>query len=129
MSLKTIVNSPKAPAPIGPYSQAVQAGGLLFVSGQIALQAETGQLVQTSIEEETHQVMKNLQAILNAAGLGFDQVVKCSIFVTDLSNFAAINSVYGTYFASQPPARETVEVSALPKGAKVEISCMALAQL
>jgi 2-iminobutanoate/2-iminopropanoate deaminase len=126
MSLKTIVNSKNAPAPIGPYNQAVKAGNLLFVSGQIALNPQNGELQNKSIEEETHQVMKNLEAILKEAGAGFSNVVKCSIFVKDLGNFAAINGVYGGYFVSEAPARETVEVSRLPKDANVEISCIAI---
>ncbi|MBA9076013.1 MULTISPECIES: RidA family protein [Rufibacter] len=122
----TIIESKQAPAPIGPYSQAVQAGNTLYISGQIALNQETGQLVQEDIQTETHQVMKNLQYILQAAGMDFTNVVKCSIFVKDLGNFAAINETYGSYFTSNPPARETVEVSRLPKDVNVEISCIAV---
>ncbi len=122
----TIINSANAPAPIGPYSQAVLANGVLYVSGQIALDPTSGQLVQDNIETETHQVMKNLQAILQEAGLDFAQVVKCTIFVKDLNNFNLINSVYGSYFGQNPPARETVEVSRLPKDVNVEISCIAV---
>lgn len=122
----TIINSAQAPAPIGPYSQAVLANGTLYVSGQIALDPTSGQLVQDNIQTETHQVMKNLQAILQEAGLGFDRVVKCTIFVKDLNNFALINEVYGSYFNQNPPARETVEVSRLPKDVNVEISCVAV---
>ncbi|GEO03439.1 reactive intermediate/imine deaminase [Adhaeribacter aerolatus] len=122
----TIINSVYAPAPIGPYSQAVLANGVLYVSGQIALDPASGQLVQDNIETETHQVMKNLQAILQEAGAGFAQVVKCTIFVKDLNNFGAINGVYGSYFGQNPPARETVEVNRLPKDVNVEISCMAV---
>lgn len=126
MSLKTIINSQNAPAPIGPYNQAVKAGNTLYVSGQIALNPQNGEIQNKSIEEETHQVMKNLEAILKEAGVGFSNVVKCSIFVKDLNNFAAINGVYGSYFVSEAPARETVEVSRLPKDANVEISCIAV---
>ena len=122
---RTIINSPNAPAPIGPYSQAVLAGHTLYVSGQIALHAQTGELVSSSIEEETHQVMRNLEAILHEAGMEFSDVAKCTIFVKDLNNFAAINGVYGSYFKQNPPARETVEVSRLPKDVNVEISCIA----
>ncbi len=122
----TIINSAQAPAPIGPYSQAVLANGVLYVSGQIPLDPATGELVQGNIEAETHQVMKNLQAILQEAGLDFGQVVKCSIFVKDMNNFARINGVYGSYFTQNPPARETVEVSRLPKDVNVEISCLAV---
>lgn len=121
----TIINSPKAPAPIGPYSQATLANGTLYVSGQIPLNQETGELINSSIEEETHMVMKNLQFILVEAGMDFSNVVKCSIFVKDLNNFGRINETYGSYFTSNPPARETVEVSRLPKDVNVEISCIA----
>jgi 2-iminobutanoate/2-iminopropanoate deaminase len=122
----TIINSAKAPAPIGPYSQATMANGILYVSGQIPLNQETGELVSSSIEEETHMVMKNLQFILAEAGMDFSNVVKCSIFVKDLNNFGKINETYGSYFTSNPPARETVEVSRLPKDVNVEISCIAV---
>jgi 2-iminobutanoate/2-iminopropanoate deaminase len=122
--MKKVIFSEKAPAPIGPYSQAIQFGNELFVSGQIAL--KNGVMIQDNIQDETHQVMKNLQAILEAAEMTFDNVVKCTIFVKDLNNFQAINEVYGTYFEANPPARETVEVSRLPKDANVEISCIAV---
>ena len=122
----TIVNSPNAPAPIGPYSHAVQAGNTLYISGQIALDAQTGNLVNDSIEAETHQVMKNMQAILAHAGMGFADVAKCTIFVKDMNNFARINEIYGSYFTLNPPARETVEVSRLPKDVNVEISAIAI---
>ena len=122
----TIINSTNAPSPIGPYSQAVLANGVLYVSGQVAIDPATGNLVQDDIETETHQVMKNLQAILQEAGLDFTQVAKCTIFVKDLNNFARINAVYGSYFTQNPPARETVEVSRLPKDVNVEISCIAI---
>jgi 2-iminobutanoate/2-iminopropanoate deaminase len=124
--MKKIINSAKAPAPIGPYSQAVLAGNTLYVSGQIALNAADGSLVTGDIVQETHQVMHNLKHILAEAGAEFSNVVKCTIFVKDLNNFAAINEVYGGYFSSQPPARETVEVSRLPKDVNVEISCIAV---
>ncbi|MDN4166799.1 RidA family protein [Cytophagales bacterium LB-30] len=123
---KTIIESAKAPAPIGPYSQAVQAGNTLYISGQIAIDQSSGQLLTQEIKAETHQVMKNLGYILNEAGYDFSHIVKCSIFVKDLGNFATINEVYGTYFTSNPPARETVEVSRLPKDVNVEISCIAV---
>ncbi|MBJ6117569.1 RidA family protein [Pontibacter sp. BT310] len=122
----TIVNSQNAPAPIGPYSQATMANGVLYVSGQIPLNQQTGELVNSNIEDETHMVMKNLQFILNEAGMDFSNVVKCSIFVKDLNNFGKINETYGSYFTSNPPARETVEVSRLPKDVNVEISCIAV---
>ena len=121
-----LIESKHAPAPIGPYSQAVLAGNTLYVSGQIPLDEATGQLVQGDIQSETHQVMKNLQYILQEAGMDFSHVVKCSIFVKDLGNFGAINETYGSYFPSNPPARETVEVSRLPKDVNVEISCIAV---
>ena len=121
-----IINSKQAPAPIGPYSQAVLAGNTLYVSGQIALHPESGELVRGTIEEETHQVMRNMQAVLSEAGLPLTAVVKCTIFVKDMGNFGRINEVYGSYFSSNPPARETVEVSRLPKDVNVEISCIAV---
>ena len=124
--MNKIVNTSEAPAPIGPYSQAVWAGNLLLISGQIAIEPETQQLVQTSLEAETHQVMKNLHAILKAAGLGFANVAKCSIFLDNMEDFSTINEIYGQYFKENPPARETVEVSRLPKGVRVEISAMAV---
>ncbi|MBX0291917.1 RidA family protein [Hymenobacter sp. HSC-4F20] len=124
----TIVYSAHAPAPIGPYSQAIQAGNTIYVSGQIALDSDTGQLVgEGDVAQETHQVMRNLQAVLEAAGCSLRDVVKCSIFVKDLGNFGLINEIYGSYFsADYAPARETVEVSRLPKDVQVEISCVAV---
>lgn len=123
--MKEIINSFKAPAPIGPYSQAVKSGNTLYVSGQIPIDQEKDILIEGSIEEETEQVMKNLGYILEEAGLSFANVLKCSIFVSSMDNFARINAVYGQYFQENPPARETVEVSGLPKGVNVEISCIA----
>ena len=123
--MKEIINSGKAPAPIGPYSQAVKAGNTLYVSGQIPIDQTKDILIQGSIEDETEQVMKNLGFILEEAGLSFKDVLKCSIFVSSMDNFARINEVYGKYFDENPPARETVEVSGLPKGVNVEISCIA----
>jgi 2-iminobutanoate/2-iminopropanoate deaminase len=123
---KSIINSKAAPAPIGPYSQAVKSNGTLYVSGQIAIEPSTGNMVLGDIVKETHQVMNNLNAILKEAGMDFSNVVKCSIFVKDLNNFATINKVYGEYFTTEPPARETVEVSRLPKDVNVEISCIAV---
>ena len=122
----SIINSSQAPAPIGPYSQAVLANGVLYVSGQIALDPMSGNLVQDDIQTETHQVMRNLGAVLQEAGMGFEHVVKCTIFVKDLNNFGTINGIYGSYFTQNPPARETVEVSRLPKDVNVEISCIAV---
>ena len=123
---KTIINTEKAPAPIGPYSQAVMIGDTLYASGQIAINASTGDMVNSDITEETHQVMKNMGFILEAAGMSFSNVVKCGIFVKDMNDFIAINSAYGEYFKENPPARETVEVSRLPKDVNVEISCVAV---
>lgn len=125
MVRKKVINSQSAPAPIGPYSQAIMVGGTLYVSGQIALNKE-GKLVNQNIQEETHQVMKNLESILVEAAMDFSQVVKCTIFIKDMDNFQAINEVYGTYFFHTPPARETVEVSRLPKDVNVEISLIAV---
>lgn len=124
---KTVVYSPNAPEPIGPYSQAIQAGNMLFISGQIAIDQSSGKMITGTIEEETTQVMRNIAEILKAAKLDFSNVVKTSIFLKDMNNFPKVNAVYGTYFPSQPPARETVEVSRLPKDVNVEISCIALA--
>ena len=124
--MKKVITSKMAPAPIGPYNQAIQAGHTLYVSGQIALDPFSQLMVNQNIEMETNQVMKNLLAILEEAGADFSKVVKCSIFVKDLNNFATINKVYGEYFTSDFPARETVEVSRLPKDANVEISCIAV---
>ena len=122
---KQIINTADAPAPIGPYNQSVKAGNLLFISGQIALVPGTGELLMATVEEETHQVMKNLQAILKEAGTGFDAVAKTTIFLSDMSLFAQVNEVYGSYFSADFPARETVAVKGLPKGVNVEISMIA----
>jgi len=123
---KKIVYSENAPAPIGPYSQAVQSGNMLFISGQIAIQQSTGNIITASIEEETAQVMINLKEVLAAAGMDFSHVVKSSIFLNDMNNFPKVNEIYGKHFPSNPPARETVEVSRLPKDVNVEISCIAI---
>ena len=121
-----IILTDQAPAPIGPYSQAVRAGNTVYVSGQIPLDA-AGQLVAGDVIAQTHQVLKNLAAVLAAAGLQLTDVVKCTIFVKDLGNFVAINQVYGTYFVdATAPARETVEVARLPRDVEVEISCIAV---
>jgi 2-iminobutanoate/2-iminopropanoate deaminase len=123
---KSIVTSKNAPAPIGPYNQAVWYGDMLFVSGQIALNPASGELVLDSIEVETEQVLKNLEAILYAAGLTFENVLKCSVFVTDMNDFAKINTIYGKYFKEDTaPARELVQVAALPRFVHVEISLIA----
>ena len=125
--MKKIIFSPNAPAPIGPYNQATLANGTLYVSGQIPINPANGELVSGDIKKETAQVMENLKAILNAAGIGFEEVLKCSIFMTDMNNYAAINEVYASYFNDDSaPAREAVQVSALPKGVDVEISCIAM---
>lgn len=126
---KQIINTSKAPAPIGPYNQAVKANGFLFVSGQIALVQETGELELSNIEKETHQVMKNISAILNEAKLGFDHIVKTSIFLSDMALFASVNEVYGSYFNGDHPARETIAVKTLPKNVNVEISVTAVVEL
>lgn len=123
--MKDVVRSSKAPQPIGPYSQAVKANGLVFVSGQIALDAQTGEMIQHTIEAEAKQVMENIRYILADAGTTFNDVLKCSIFVKDLANWDTINAVYGSYFDGLAPARETVQIVALPKGANIEISCIA----
>ena len=126
MSIKKQILSNRAPAPIGPYSQAILKGDQLFISGQIAIDAETNDIINSDIASETRQVMKNLKYILLEAGFTFDDVVKCSIFVKDMNNFSTINSVYGESFEGTSPARETVEVSRLPKDVNVEISCIAI---
>jgi 2-iminobutanoate/2-iminopropanoate deaminase len=123
---KTVVYSDKAPEPIGPYSQAISVGNMLFVSGQIAIQKSSGTIITSTIETETIQVMENLNEILIAAGMDFSNVVKTTIFLKDMNNFPRVNEVYGKYFQREPPARETVEVSRLPKDVNVEISCIAL---
>jgi 2-iminobutanoate/2-iminopropanoate deaminase len=124
--MKTIINTNNAPAPIGPYSQAVAANGLLFVSGQIPSNPKTGEIITTGITDEATLVMENLKAILTEAGVGFDSIIKTTIFLTDMQTFAQVNEVYGSYFTANFPARETVQVSALPKGVNVEISVIAL---
>jgi len=122
---KLVINSKNAPNPIGPYSQAVQAGNFLYLSGQIAINPQTGELESSDIAKETVQVMENIGAVLKAAGLTFKDVIKTSIFLKDLNNFSAVNEVYGSYFESEFPARECVEVSKLPKDVNVEISTIA----
>ncbi len=123
--MKKIITTPKAPAPIGPYNQAVWAGDYLYISGQIPIDPSTGQVVEGSIQDETRQVMLNLEAILSEAGLNFSHVVKSSIFVRSMDDFAEINMIYGSFFDEVAPARETVEVAGLPKDVGVEISCVA----
>ncbi len=122
--MKKVVLSALAPAPIGPYSQAVESQGFLFCSGQIPLTVDGGQITG-SISEQAEQVMKNIDAVLKAAGLGFNNVVKTTIFLTNMADFAAVNEVYGKYFTEQPPARSTIAVAALPKGCNVEVEVLA----
>ncbi|NBG66277.1 RidA family protein [Acidiluteibacter ferrifornacis] len=124
--MKRVIKSANAPAPIGPYSQAILIENTLYISGQIALDANTGELENENIQKETKKVMDNLGSVLNEAGADYSNIVKCSIFVSDLNNFAAINEVYANYFTSDFPARETVEVSRLPKDVNVEISAIAV---
>ena len=124
--MKKIVNTSNAPKPIGPYNQAVISGNLMFMSGQIAFDPSTGELVIEEIQAETKQVMENLKSILDEAGLSFKNVIKTSIFLSDMNNFQQVNEVYGSYFSDEDaPARETVEVSRLPKDVNVEISMIA----
>lgn len=123
---KEVIYSPNAPEPIGPYSQAIIAGDTLYISGQIPIDASSGKIVSGDIGLETDQVMKNIKAVLGVAGMKFSNVVKCSIFLNDMNNFPKVNEAYGKYFTSNPPARETVEVSRLPKDVNVEISCIAV---
>lgn len=119
-----IINTSAAPAPIGPYNQAIVHNGLLYMSGQIALDPVSGELVQESLAAETHQVMRNLKAVLDAAGTNFNKAIKTTIFLSDMSLFAEVNSIYGSYFEGHFPARETVAVKGLPKGVNVEISML-----
>lgn len=120
-----IISTNKAPEAIGPYSQAVVHNNILYCSGQIGLDPESMKIVKGGVEAETHRVMKNLEQLLLEAGTSFSKVLKCSIFLDDMNNFAAVNEIYGSYFADNPPARETVAVKTLPKNVKVEISCIA----
>lgn len=122
---KKIIHTTAAPGAIGPYSQAIQAGNLLFVSGQIPINPVTNELVMDNIQDETKQVMENLKAVLSAANIGLENIVKTTIFLSDMDLFAAVNEVYGSYFTGDYPARETVAVKGLPKGVNVEISVIA----
>lgn len=122
---KQIINTTNAPAPIGPYNQAVLTGGFLFISGQVCIDPVTNALKNKDVQEETHQVMQNLKNILAAAGMTFNNVVKTTIFITDMNRFSELNEVYGKYFEGDFPARETIQVSALPKFVNVEISMIA----
>jgi len=123
---KNIINTPNAPAPIGPYSQAVQVGSFLFISGQVAINPATGNVESTDIIAEAHQVMHNLKAVLSEAGLDFNHVAKTTIFLSDMSLFTSVNEVYGKYFQGSFPARETIAVKGLPKNVNVEISMIAI---
>lgn len=123
---KTIITTKAAPAPIGPYNQAILSGNMLFISGQICIDPATGDLKNSDLKEETNQVMKNLEAVLAEAGMNFSNVIKSSIFLTDMKRFAEVNEIYGSFFESDFPARETVEVAALPKFVNVEISMIAV---
>ncbi len=122
---KEIIKTDKAAQPVGPYNQAIKANGILYVSGQIPLDPETGELLKGDVQEQTKMVMKNMGAILEAAGMDFSNVIKCSIFISDMNDFPKINEIYASYFKGEPPARETVQVCALPKFVDVEISCIA----
>jgi len=124
-SAKEVIATPQAPAAIGPYSQAIKSGNLLFLSGQIAIDPRTNQFIAGSVEEQTRRVLENLKAVLNANGMTLAHVVSTTIFLTDMNDFVKVNAVYGTFFKDQPPARATVGVSGLPKGALVEISAIA----
>lgn len=123
--MKSVI-SKNAPAPIGPYSQAIEANGFLYLSGQIALDAEKGIIVSQELDEQVHQVIKNLKAVLEAAGSALNKVVKTTIFLADMNDFQKVNEIYSQYFGESKPARSTVEVSRLPKDARVEIDCIAL---
>ena len=125
--MKTIIKTDKAPMPIGPYNQAILVNNTLYASGQIAINPATNELISGGIEEETKQVMENLAAVLDAAGMHFSDVVKCSIFISDMNDFGAINDVYGTYFDDEnAPARETVQVAVLPQRVNVEKAIIAV---
>jgi 2-iminobutanoate/2-iminopropanoate deaminase len=123
---KKALQIPNAPAPIGPYSQAILANGMLFISGQCPINPKTGLLEMETIESATHLVMSNIEKLLHAAEMDFTHIVKCSIFLKDLGDFQKVNAIYATYFDSVPPARETVEVARLPLDATIEISCIAM---
>lgn len=124
--MKKVISIPGAPAPIGPYSQAIVKGNMCFVSGQIPLNPITGQLDLNGVETATHQVMKNISALIKEAGFEMTDIVKCSIFLKNLDDFQIVNGVYGSYFETEPPARETVQVAKLPLDVPVEISCIAV---
>jgi len=125
--MREVISTTSAPASIGPFSQAIRAMGLVFVSGQVAMDPETGEVIDGDIAAQTDRTLKNLASVLAAAGSGLDKVVRCSVFLRDMNDFARMNEVYGKYFSSAPPARTTVEVSRLPRDARVEIDAIALA--
>ena len=125
--MKKIISTSDAPAAIGPYSQSIRAGSTIYCSGQIPLDPKTGQIISGGIDAQTRRVLDNIAALLKAEGLGFGNIVKTTIFLTNLGDFQTVNEVYGSYFKSQPPARSTVQVSALPKGANIEIEVIAVA--
>jgi 2-iminobutanoate/2-iminopropanoate deaminase len=127
--MKKIISTPDAPGAIGPYSQAIRAGDFIFCSGQIPLDPKSGEIVSEEIGAQTRRVLDNISAVLKAEGLSLSNVVKTTIFLTDLGNFQTVNEIYGSYFSDQPPARSTVQVAALPKGAGVEIEVVAAANL
>ena len=124
--MKTVIQIPGAPAPIGPYSQAILSNNTLYVSGQIPLDPHTGELVTSDIASATHRVLKNISALISEAGMTLDHVVKCSIFLKDMNDFTVVNEVYASYFTTLPPARETVQVAKLPLDVSIEISCIAV---
>ncbi len=124
--MKEIIKTPNAAQPVGPYNQAVKVNGTLYVSGQIPINPETGELVKGDVQDQARMVMQNMGAILDAAGMNFTNVIKCSIFITDMNDFPKINEVYAGYFKEDPPARETIQVGALHKFVDVEISCVAV---
>jgi 2-iminobutanoate/2-iminopropanoate deaminase len=126
--MKKIISTNEAPAAIGPYSQAVRSGRFLFCSGQIPLDPKSGQIVPGDIDAQTRRVLNNIAAVLRAEGATFEDVVKTTVFLTDLGDFQTVNEIYGSYFKNQPPARSTVQVAALPKGARVEIEVIAVAE-
>ncbi|MBY0315464.1 MAG: RidA family protein [Bdellovibrionales bacterium] len=123
--MKKVIHTAKAPAPVGPYSQAIEVNNTLYCSGQIAIVPETNEVNTGSVESQTQQVMKNIQAVLEGGGYTWDHVIKTTIFLTNMQDFATVNAIYGTYFKELPPARSTVQVSALPKGVNVEIEVIA----
>lgn len=123
---RTRIKTPLAPAAIGPYSQGILVGNTLYCSGQLAIDPESGSMVTGSIEAETERVLDNLGAVLKSARMGYENVVRCTVYLADINDYATVNEVYARYFSEAPPAREAVEVSALPRGARVEISCVAV---